>query len=60
LAVGGIALLAEVTRDAVGRLAIGVGQHLHALIKSVSLELLAPDAEEAGDAREPPQPSQAM
>jgi molybdate transport system ATP-binding protein len=50
LAVGGVVLLAEVTRDAVGRLAIGVGQHLHALIKSVSLELLAPAVDEAAEA----------
>jgi molybdate transport system ATP-binding protein len=39
LAVGRVELLAEVTRDAVGRLGISVGQHLHALIKSVSIEL---------------------
>jgi molybdate transport system ATP-binding protein len=43
LAFGGVMLLAEVTRDAVGRLGIAVGQHLYALIKSVSIELLAPD-----------------
>ena len=43
LAVGGIALLAEVTRDAVGRVGIEVGQRLYALIKSVSIELLAPE-----------------
>ena len=39
LAVGRVELLAEVTRDAVGRLGISAGQHLHALIKSVSIEL---------------------
>jgi molybdate transport system ATP-binding protein len=39
LAIGRTGLLAEVTRDAVGRLGIDVGQRLHALIKSVSLEL---------------------
>ena len=39
--VGGVVLLAEVTRDAVDRLEIDVGQHLHALIKSVSIELMA-------------------
>jgi molybdate transport system ATP-binding protein len=44
LTVGGVVLLAEVTRDAVGRLGIDVGQRLHALIKSVSIELLASDA----------------
>jgi molybdate transport system ATP-binding protein len=43
LAFGGVVLLAEVTRDAVSRLGIDVGQRLHALIKSVSIELLAPD-----------------
>lgn len=43
LAFGGVVLLAEVTRDAVSRLGIGVGRRLHALIKSVSIELLAPD-----------------
>jgi len=41
LDVGGTMLLAEVTRDAVDRLSIGAGQRLHALIKSVSIELLA-------------------
>jgi molybdopterin-binding protein len=49
LAVGGVVLLAEVTRDAVSRLAIDVGQRLHALIKSVSIELLASDATNAGE-----------
>jgi molybdate transport system ATP-binding protein len=38
--VGRIQLLAEVTRDAVDRLDIRVGGRLHALIKSVSIELL--------------------
>jgi molybdate transport system ATP-binding protein len=41
LTVGGVVLLAEVTRDAVGRVGIDVGQHLYALIKSVSIELVA-------------------
>jgi len=41
LAVGRVTLLAEVTRDAVDRLGIAVGQNLYALIKSVSIELLA-------------------
>jgi len=41
LRVGDLALLSEVTRDAVSRLGIDVGQQLHALIKSVSLELVA-------------------
>jgi molybdate transport system ATP-binding protein len=43
LAFGEVMLLAEVTRDAVGRLGIAVGQNLYALIKSVSIELLAAD-----------------
>jgi molybdate transport system ATP-binding protein len=47
LTVGRVVLLAEVTRDAVGRLGIDVGQHLHALIKSVSIELVASDANDA-------------
>jgi molybdate transport system ATP-binding protein len=41
--VGRLLLLAEVTRDAVDKLGIRVGHPLHALIKSVSIELLAPD-----------------
>ena len=40
LAVGDMHLLAEVTRDAVDRLRIVAGARLHALIKSVSLEVL--------------------
>jgi molybdate transport system ATP-binding protein len=40
LAVGHTQLLAEVTRDAVARLRIVEGARLHALIKSVSLEVL--------------------
>jgi molybdate transport system ATP-binding protein len=39
LAVGKVVLLAEVTRDAVARMPIAVGQRLHALIKSVSIEV---------------------
>lgn len=39
LQVGHARLLAEVTRDAVSRLEIVEGRHLHALIKSVSLEV---------------------
>jgi molybdate transport system ATP-binding protein len=41
LAVGRTRLLAEVTRDAVTRLRIVEGMPLHALIKSVSLEVLS-------------------
>jgi ABC-type molybdate transport system ATPase subunit len=45
LQVGRVHLLAEVTRDAIGRLAIAPGVPLYALVKSVSLEVLggAPD-----------------
>ena len=41
LAVGPARILAEVTRDAVMRLRIVEGTQLHALIKSVSLEVLS-------------------
>ena len=41
IAIEGVRLLAEVTRDAIGRLGIGVGTPLFALIKSVSIEILA-------------------
>lgn len=51
LTVGGVVLLAEVTRDAVARLGIDAGQRLHALIKSVSIELLASDANDAEEHR---------
>jgi len=40
IAVGEVRLLAEVTRDAVAQLEIATGMSLHALIKSVSLEVL--------------------
>ena len=39
IAVGGVLLLAEVTRDAVARLGIVPGAQVHALIKSVSIEI---------------------
>ena len=42
--VGQLALLTEVTRDAVSKLDIKTGRHLHALIKSVSIDLLAPES----------------
>jgi molybdate transport system ATP-binding protein len=48
LAVGRERLLAEVTRDAVERLGIVQGQRLHALIKSVSLEVLPMRSTAAG------------
>jgi molybdate transport system ATP-binding protein len=41
LEVGALQLLAEVTRDAIARLHIEVGMRLHALIKSVSIDVLA-------------------
>jgi molybdate transport system ATP-binding protein len=44
LTVGRTLLLAEVTQDAISKLEIKVGAHLHALVKSVSVEVLAPDA----------------
>ncbi|HUE86542.1 MAG TPA: TOBE domain-containing protein, partial [Vicinamibacterales bacterium] len=44
IAVGEVRLLAEVTRDAVAQLGIVTGMPLHALIKSVSLEVLASQA----------------
>jgi molybdate transport system ATP-binding protein len=48
LAVGGTRLLAEVTRDAVARLAVLPGLRLHALIKSVSLQVMPADNLHAG------------
>jgi molybdate transport system ATP-binding protein len=39
MAVGGILLLSEVTRDAIGRLDIEIGRHLYALVKSVSIDV---------------------
>ena len=38
--VGSVSLLAEVTRDAIGRLDIAVGRSLYALIKSVSIDVI--------------------
>jgi molybdate transport system ATP-binding protein len=43
MTVGRILLLAEVTRDAISKLDIKVGDHLHALVKSVSVEVFVPD-----------------
>ena len=48
VAVGRVLLLAEVTRDAVSRLGIVAGLRLHALVKSVSIEMLPVRAREAG------------
>lgn len=50
LAVGRTHILAEVTKDAVSRLAIVEGKPLHALIKSVSLEVLSTMAAREGAA----------
>ena len=41
IAVGGVLLLAEVTRDAIARLGIAAGARVHALVKSVSIDLIA-------------------
>jgi len=41
--VGGIRLLAEVTRDAIARLGITVGMSLYALVKSVSIVVTGSD-----------------
>jgi molybdate transport system ATP-binding protein len=43
LTVGRTLLLAEVTRDAISNLGITVGARLHALVKSVSVQVLVPD-----------------
>jgi molybdate transport system ATP-binding protein len=43
IAIGGILLLAEVTRDAIGRLGLAGGKRLYALIKSVSIAVV-PDS----------------
>ena len=43
LTVGRTLLLAEVTRDAISKLDIKAGAHLHALVKSVSIEVLVPE-----------------
>jgi molybdate transport system ATP-binding protein len=51
LTVGRLLLLAEVTRDAVTKLDITVGHRLHALIKSVSIELLASNLNAAEPSR---------
>jgi len=43
LVVGSVLLLAEVTRDAIARLGIAVGTRVYALIKSVSIAIVAPE-----------------
>jgi molybdate transport system ATP-binding protein len=52
IAVGQIFLLAEVTRDAIRSLGIQVGLGLHALIKSVSIEVLSVQTRVMGRANE--------
>ena len=51
MTLGRILLLAEVTRDAIRTLKIEIGDHLHALVKSVSIEVLVPDTVAAPDRR---------
>lgn len=51
IAVGRVLLLAEVTRDAVSRLGIVAGLRLHALVKSVSIEMLPVRVREASEPR---------
>ena len=41
VAVGGLVLAAEVTRDAVRRLALAPGRPVHALVKAVSIDVSA-------------------
>jgi ABC-type molybdate transport system ATPase subunit len=52
LTVGRVVLLAEVTRDAISKLDIKVGHLLHVLIKSVSIDVLAPETNALDVARE--------
>jgi molybdate transport system ATP-binding protein len=52
VAVGAVLLLAEVTRDAVQSLRITTGMRIYALVKSVSIEVVA--VQHAGGAPEPP------
>jgi len=40
IAIGGVLLLAEVTRDAISRLDLTRGKQLYALIKSVSIDVV--------------------
>ncbi len=53
MTVGRVLLLAEVTRDAVSTLDIKVGAHMHALVKSVSIEVLAPETTASADTHQP-------
>jgi molybdate transport system ATP-binding protein len=51
MAVGRTLLLAEVTRDAISKLDIKVRDHLHVLVKSVSIEVLGPDTNASDSVR---------
>jgi molybdate transport system ATP-binding protein len=51
IAVGGVLLLAEVTCDAVATLGIVVGMRLHALVKSVSIDVLRTEGRHAQESR---------
>ena len=53
LSVGGVLLLAEVTRDAVDRLRIAAGSELYALIKSVSIDIVGASDAIAGSGPDP-------
>ena len=44
IAVGRVGLLAEVTRDAIGRLDIAVGRTVYVLVKSVSIDVITTEA----------------
>jgi len=44
VAIGRVFLLAEVTRDAIDRLGIGVGTRLYALVKSASIAVMGVEA----------------
>jgi len=48
IALGGVLLLAEVTRDAIRRLDIAVGRRVYALVKSVSIEVIGLDSSVIG------------
>jgi molybdate transport system ATP-binding protein len=48
IALGGVLLLAEVTRDAIRRLGIAVGRRVYALVKSVSIDVIGVDSSVIG------------
>jgi molybdate transport system ATP-binding protein len=51
IAVGGVLLLAEVTRDAIERLSLVIGMQVHGLVKSVSIDLLTAQPDDPAMAR---------